>query len=267
MKRNWVAAACMIIGAVSMSPVGVHAQDAIPADWSEVQRVCTESGLNSKDVEEIILRCRKQGLTVMETHSMLSPVCEAGLTGLSTKPATEKIEEGLAKGVPPEAIKSAVAQRIGHLRCAKDITLATHPKLCIDEVIIPAAFAMESGVPERVVKSVMEAGRNKRTKEIRAAMEAGETLHLAGFSPEEIEPILEDCLNRNLRRVEFQRVVRYASQQRKRGMEAQRIRQSLWGNGGEGSQQRHQHREERGEGHRGGPGPGGPPHDGGHGQP
>ncbi len=267
MKGHWIAAAFMIIGTVSMSTVGVRAQDAIPEDWSEMQRICTESGLNSKDVEEILLRCRKQGLTIMETHSMLSPVCEAGLMGLATKPATEKIEEGLAKGVPPEAIKAAVAQRIGHLRSAVDITLTANPKLCTDEVIIPAALAMESGVPERLVKSVIEVAKNKRSKEIRAAMEAGETLHLAGFSPEEIEPILVDCLNRNLRRVEFQRVVRYASQQRKRGMEAQRIRQSLWGNGAEGSQQRLQQREERGEGHRGGPGHGGPPHDGDHGQP
>jgi hypothetical protein len=177
-----------------------------------------------------------------------------------------KLSEGLTKGVSPEVIATAAGQRFEYLKNARTIVETADPELRVDEVIVPAALAMESGLAERNVVLVVEAGRGRGAKDIRTVIEAGEALHLAGFSSEDIEPILEDCLNRNLRRHEIRRVVRYASQQRERGMETHRIRRSLWGTDAQGSQHQHRHQEQNGHGPGGGPGPGGPER-GGHGRP
>jgi hypothetical protein len=267
MRTILIATFATALGIMPLFPRAAYPQSIAPATWSDLRQMCRSAQLNSENTDEIIQRCQEQGVPVSEAHAMLSPGCEAAAKGLPAEPVMEKIREGLAKGIAPEPIASAARRRVGHLIEAAEIAESTDPKLRVDAVIVPAARAMESGLEPAVITSVMGTGRGGSAKELAAAFEACEALYLAGFSSDDTGRIVEDCLNRNLRRVELRRVVRYASQQRRRGMETLRIRQSLWGNGVEESQRQSRHKEQHGQGPQGGQGPGGPGHGGGHGNP
>jgi DNA-binding transcriptional MerR regulator len=252
----------LIAGVVALVHFGGHAQEVTPVDWSALLRVCTESGLGSAEVQEIIRRCRSQDFSVEEARTMLAHACAGSRAGLPSTPILSKIEEGLAKRVPAQALASAAEQRVLFLGRARDIAESSGVIVPDDEVVVAAALAMESGLEEAVIEAVFAAGRGKRPAEIGATIQAGESLRLEGFGPEDIGPILTDCLNRNLRRLEIRRVVRYALQQRARGMTPRAIRQSLWGNATSqpdaGARARSGAGQEGAPGH--GPGPGGPPH-------
>jgi hypothetical protein len=256
------------IGLVTLCHVGSHAQEKAPGDWSALLRYCSESGLGSAEVQETIRRCQSQGISLRDAHMMLTSACTASRAGLPPEPALMKIQEGLAKGVPPQTIVSAVEQRVEYLGRAREIAESLEGQLTGDDVIVSSALAMESGLEEEVVRAVLGVGRGKHPAELRAIIEAGEALHLEGFAAEDTESILTDCLNRNLRRLEIRRAVRYALQQRARGMSPHAIQQSLWGN--PASRSVAGARTRAGPGHgdapRHGPGPGGPP-DGRPGQP
>jgi hypothetical protein len=261
MRHSTLYRALAIIGFVTLCQAGGHAQEMAPADWSALLRYCSGAGLGSSDVEEIVRRCQSQGVSLREAHMMLASACTASRAGLPPEPALIKIEEGLAKRVPAETIVSAVERRVMYLLRAREVAESSEGKLSSDDVIVSAALAMESGLEEQVVQAVFAAGRGKRPAEIRAAIEAGEALHLEGFAAEDVEPLLTDCLNRNLRRLEIRRMVRYALQQRARGMAPHAIRQSLWGNPATqpdaGARTRAGAGQDDAPGH--GPGPGGPP--------
>jgi hypothetical protein len=230
MRQSTLHQALVVVGIVALCWAGAHAQDMPPADWAALLWYCNEADLGSSDVEQIAERCRSQGISPTEAHMMLAPACAASREGLPIDPALVKIEEGLAKRVPPQMIASAVERRVTYLLRAREIAQSSVGKPIGDDLIVSAGSAMESGLPEDVVRAVFAAGRGKRPAEIKTALEAGEALHLDGFAAEDVEPILVDCLNRNLRRLEIRRVVRYALQQRSRGMAPHAIRQSLWGN-------------------------------------
>jgi hypothetical protein len=262
MRTTMIAIFGAVMGLTLLLPLAAYPQKTVPTTWSELRQACRSAGIDSESTDEIIHRCQEQGVSVQEAHAMLSPGRHAATEGLPLKPVMDKIAEGLAKGIPPQVIAQAADQRVTHLASAAEIIESANPKLRVDDVIIPAARAMEIGVAPEVVSSVITAGHDRPARELAATLEACESLHLAGFGSDEIEPIAVDCMNRHLRRVEMRRVVRYATQQRTRGMETNRIRQSLWGNGVEEAQQQNRHREQRGQGPGEGQGPGGPGHGG-----
>jgi hypothetical protein len=260
MRQPALYRAVAVIGFVTLCLSGGHAQETAPADWSALLGYCRGSGLESAEVGEIVRRCQSQGISLGDAHMMLGSVCTASRAGLPPAPALMKIEEGLAKRVPPQAIVSAVKRRVMYLGRARQIAESWKAASSGDGVIVSAALAMESGLEEEVVQAVFAAGRGKRPAEISAAIEAVEALHLEGFEADDVRPILTDCLTRNLRRLEIRRVVRYALQQRARGMSPHAIRQSLWGNAATqpdaGARTRAGAGQDDAPGY--GPGPGGP---------
>ncbi|MBN1424140.1 hypothetical protein JXA88_06255 [Candidatus Fermentibacteria bacterium] len=239
--------------------VSTSAGDTVPTDWPALQSLCEEAGLDATPVREIFRHCQRERIGIGDAHAMLGWAIEASREELPARPVMAKIVEGLGKGVPPEDIAEVSRQRVRHLYRAREIIRAADGRLAVEPVIVAGAQAMESGVSEDAVRVVVEAGRDSRAGDLQALLEAGEELYLAGFGSEDIPPMLIDCLQRRLNRVELRRAVRYACQQRQRGMEPRRIRQALWG-GEQGSQQQHQNREHNGQGGGIGPGPGGPRH-------
>ncbi len=230
MKQLCLCQVLATIGVLALGYVGGHAQEAPPADWSALLRDCTGSGLESAEVQETIRRCRSQGISLEEARMMLAHACATSRAGLPSSPVLNKIDEGIAKRVPPQTIVSAVERRVEYLGRARQMAESSGAALGDDEVIVASALAMESGLEEAVIEAVFAAGRDSRPAEIKTIVQAGETLRLEGFGAEDIGPILTDCLNRNLRRLEIRRLVRYALQQMARGMAPHAIRQSLWGN-------------------------------------
>lgn len=260
MRQPTLYRALVIVGFVTLWHAWGHAQETAPADWSALLEYCRGSGLESSEVQEIVRRCQSQGVSLGEAHLMLTVACAASQAGLPTEPVLVKIEEGLTKRVPPQTIVAAVEQRVTYLGRAREIVESSTGELRADDLVVSAALALESGLQEDVVQTVLAAGRGKRPAEIRAAIEAGEALHLEGFAADDVETILTDCLNRNLRHLEIRRVVRYALQQRARGMSPHAIRQSLWGNSSTqpdaGARSRAGAGQDDAPGY--GPGPGGP---------
>jgi len=251
----------LLLGVAIMAHPGVAKTD--PGIWAALQRTCAEEGLDAKLVKEIVARCEKQGIDVQDAHAMLMPALDAAKSDLPRKPILEKIAEGLAKSVPPATIAEVAHQRVRYLHSCRDMLQSIGEKLVTEATISAAAQALESGLDGDGLRSIVEAARDLPTDDLTALLEAGEALYLAGFGSDEIQPILADCVARRLNRVELKRAIRYASQQKQRGMETGRIRQALWG--GDGAAQQNRHREQHGEGGGTGPGMGGPHH--GHGRP
>ena len=234
-----------------------------PTTWDALEEECRETGIDPKLTKDLIGRCREAGVDLEGTCLMLAHAQEAAGDGLPCQPIMEKIAEGVGKGIPPATIAEVARQRVRLLRTAREMVRGTEDERAADVAVVAAAQAMESGLEEDAARSVIEAGRNERPHDLAALLEAGEALYLAGFASDEIPPIITDCLNRRLNRVELRRAVRYAAQQKQRGMETGKIRQALWG--GEGSAPQNRHREQSGQGGAAGPGAGGPHH--GHGRP
>lgn len=245
-------------------PVHPVAGQTIPETWAALQRDCMEASAESKLVKDIISRCREKGIGIGDAHAMLASAVEAAGAGLPCRPVLAKIAEGLAKGVPPTTIAEVAQQRVRYLQNARVMLQSVHEKLVAEATIAAAAQAMESGLDADATRTIAEVGRDARPDELAALLEAAESLQLAGFDSDEIPPIVADCLNRRLNRVELKRAIRYSSQQKQRGMETGRIREALWG-GEQGPAQQNRNREQNGQGSGAGSGPGGPHH--GHGRP
>jgi len=187
---------------------------------------------------------------------MLVPVFETCREGLPLDYPVSKLEEGLAKGVSSDRISSAVKTRLEYMLISREMAESIGEKMTSDAVIVASARAMESGIHKNDIRTVLEEGKTRETREVTYLLEAGENLRLSGFESEELTPMLVDCMKRNLRRLEIRRLVRYATQQRKRGMDAGTIRESIWGNGGNGATERYRKEGDSGNGDGFGPGPG-----------
>ena len=226
------------------------AEDPATGDWADLARTCAQAGLDTRDTERIMERCRELEFSPQSVRAMLTPACNAALAGMTVSAVLAKIEEGLGKNAPPSAIAEAARNRFRHMEQARTMTQKHRDisKRGEQEVVCAVALARESGVSDAVLEEVLDKGRRRRAAEMRAVVEAGETLALRGFGLEANRTMMVDCLERNLRRTEIVRTVRYAVQRHGAGMEPRAIRKGLWGGdaagtdrGGSRSRQARQH--------------------------
>ncbi len=178
-------------------------------------------------------RLRQRNFTPEQARQTLDGLAEAQRQGLPVSALSLRMEEGLAKNIEPALLLTALQDRLHVMTQARDLLQASHYDVSTDspcgELLLATGLAIESGVPAEALSTVLQRGNGQSSLRIQSIVEAGESLHLAGMDPETTQALMNDCLDRDLRRMEVLRAVRYSIQQHRGGMNGDHIRRSLWG--------------------------------------
>lgn len=180
-----------------------------------------------------IPRLRQRGFTPEQASQTLSCLAEARRQGMPDTVLALRLEEGLAKNVDPQVLLAGLQVRLRTMVQAHDmVQAATYdmvPGSPGEDLLVATGLALESGVSAEDLAAVLRRGNGQSARRIQSVVEAGETLHLAGIDPATTRILMNDCLDRDLRRMEVLRAVHYIVQQHRGGMDGDRIRRSLWG--------------------------------------
>lgn len=156
---------------------------------------------------------------------------EARDGGYATEFLQQRVDEGKAKGVDTAGLAVAVQERWQLLREARRMVEAAGFPVAARmarELEVSIALALESGLSAQALERVVGKTGGNYTGRVQAAVEAGETMHLAGLDDETVLGIMEDCIDRNLRRPEVIRVTHHVLQQIRAGQAGPEIRRGLW---------------------------------------
>ncbi len=179
------------------------------------------------------LRLRQQGFTPDQARQTLACLTDAQHQGLPLPALTSRLEEGLAKKADPQAVMAAVQTRLRVMTQARTLLQTAQydstPDIPRNELLTATGLALESGVPTDDLASTLQRGKGQNALRLKSIIEAGESLRLAGVDRATTQSLMNDCLERNLRRMEVIRAVHYSIQQHRGGMNGENIRRSLWG--------------------------------------
>lgn len=214
---------------------GVVSGSAEPSASKEWKALCGENiqlGLDAERVNQMVGLCRRRGLSTGDTEKLLAPVLAASEESLPAECVFIKVEEGLAKQVDADRIVAAAEARLECLRKARKL-LASNPSGrggagSPPHLITRICIVLESGLPEEVLQEVFNRPGGPRYGRLVHVLEAGETLQLAGLDPQNTQQIMNDCLDRNLNRMEILRAVDYVLSEQRNGRGFKAIHADLW---------------------------------------
>jgi hypothetical protein len=221
-----IVASLLLCGAAGAGPDGAN-----PCSWKTLEGQKRRMGLPEERVGTMLEQCRRNGLSAGEADTLLAPVCMARDEALSAEFVFTKIEEGLAKKVAVDRVAAAAELRLDYLRRATELVAAQgrgHGRGGGQRLVVNTATALESGLPEEVLKELFSRRGGLRPGRMAHVLEAGETLQLAGLEAGATQQIMNDCLDRELNREEILRVVDYVLSERHAGRDFKAIHGNLW---------------------------------------
>lgn len=178
-------------------------------------------------------RLQQRGFTPEQIDQTLACLADARRQGVPAAALTLRLEEGLAKNVEPARLLATLQTRARTMFQARALVQAANYDLVPggpgDDLLVATGLALESGVPATDLSGVLQRGDGRFAMRMASIVEAGESLHLAGVDVATTRALMNDCLDRDLRRMEVLRAVRYTIQQHRGGMDGDDIRRSLWG--------------------------------------
>jgi len=210
---------------------GARENCAHSCNWKTLEGQKQHLGLSEERVGAMIEQCRRSGLSAEEADALLAPVYAARDESLPVGAVFAKIEEGLAKKVAVDRVTAAAELRLDYLRHATRLVAVLG---CGKEhgedrrLVARTAMALESGLPEEVLKEVFSRHSGHRYGRLVHVLEAGETLQLAGLRAKNTQQIMMDCMDRDLNRMEILRAVDYVLVEKQKGRDFQAIRADLW---------------------------------------
>jgi len=208
---------------------------ALRAAWAPVIEEGRQQGVDQIAWEHTATHLAGAGFTPADGSEVLGPALQAAQEGLPAEAVLSKVDEGVLKGVPTADLLQAAEKRLGALRQARGLLQESGFPDGEEQgrgLLVATALALESGVPEPTLTSALDRGKGTPPGQMKAVVEAGEALYLEGLAPEAVQALMADCLDRQLRRPEMLRVVRFARDQHGRGLDGTSIRATLWGGAG-----------------------------------
>lgn len=109
------------------------------------------AGIRHSEAVKINDACREAGFTTAEIQRMFNLMVKAKLAGLPHGDLINKLNEGLAKGAPPEAVSLVLQRRAQALRRAKSL---------VDTLLVEGWAAADYTVAVQLVGDVLEGGVN-----------------------------------------------------------------------------------------------------------
>lgn len=182
--------------------------------WQSLCRQAEQRGCRREQVEPILRNCSQRHFSTEQADRILNPVYTAMDEGLPVNCLYERIDEGLAKQVDVARIEAALNKRLDSLRTARSLLEelgdgrggsgpTSGPPMLLENM----ALALESGLPAETIRSVFLGQKRLRYGRMAHVIEAGESLHLAGFQADQVQEVMDDFVTRNLNRHEMMRVV------------------------------------------------------------
>ena len=182
---------------------------------------------------DLASRLENGGLAPERARQLAGSVTAAERAGLPVAAVVSRIDEGLAKQVPADAMERAIQTRLDALKAAQGLLAgAGYADLTMEPVrqlLSATAMATESGVPADDLRAVLARAEGRAAMRMTSIVGAGESLRLAGFSPPATRALMSDCIDRNLGRMEILRAVNHCIQQKRAGRSDDEIRATLWG--------------------------------------
>lgn len=221
-----VVASLLLCGAA-----GAKQDGATSCNWKTLEGQRHSLGLSEERVGTMLEQCRRSGLSAEEADALLAPVCAARDEALPAESVFAKVEEGLAKKVAVDQVVAAAELRLDYLRRATRLVAVQGrgEGHAVDQrLVVWTAMALESGLPEEVLQEVFSRNGGRRYGRLVHVLEAGETLQLAGLDPQNTQQIMNDCLDRNLNRMEILRAVDYVLSEQRNGRGFKAIHADLW---------------------------------------
>ncbi len=199
-------------------------------DWKALREKNIKQGLDAERVDSALSQCRKKGMTVHEADAFLCPVYTAGSESLPPECVFIKIEEGLAKQVDPARVTVAAEARLDCIRRASRIVQSAHSGRGGEHshLVQHTCMALESGLPEEVLEELFNRPESFRYGRMIHVVEAGETLQLAGLSWQDVQHVMNDCLDRDLNRMEIFRAIDFILAEHRKGRDFTAIHAELW---------------------------------------
>jgi hypothetical protein len=178
-------------------------------------------------------RLRQRGFSAEQADRAVACLAEGRRQGIPAAVLSRRLDEGLAKNVEPSRLLDALQSRLDTMVRARAMLLDARydpaSGSACEGLLAATGLALESGVPAEDLAAILGRGNGQSAARIQGVVEAGETLRLAGIDSATARQLMDDCLDRDLRRMEMLRAVRFAVQQHRGGMEGGQIRKSLWG--------------------------------------
>ncbi len=197
--------------------------------WKALCGKNAQLGLDEDRLAQMLGQCHEKGLSVREADALLRPIHTAHDESLPVECIFIKIEEGLAKQVDAARITAAAESRLDCLRKARALIARQNSgRGGPPHLITRICLALESGVPEEVLEDLFKRHGGYRYGRFIQVVEAAETLQLAGLDPGDTQQVLNDCLDRGLRRQEILRVVDYVIAEHRKGIDFKSIHAGLW---------------------------------------
>lgn len=221
----------IFVAACLLSSVAWAAQEAGPvSDWTTLRAKNLQCGFSEVRVEQTLALCKRSGLSATEADALLGPAYAARDESLPSECILLRVEEGLAKQVPWAAVQAAALQRLDCMRKANVLVTPIRAGRGNEHehLIMHTCMALESGLPEQVLSELFNRPGRLRYGRLIHVVEAGETLQLAGLDPEQTSLLMNDCLDRNLNRVEVFRMVDFVVAEHRAGKDFETIHKSLW---------------------------------------
>jgi len=211
--------------AQTTNPAGV-------GDWISLIREAEGDGVPAAWTESFQKRCMASAITVLQAAPILAPVRQAARQGLPQKPIQDKVDEGLAKNVKPEALASAAQTRLE--RTGQAAALASRAGYTKDSegcnrVTLATALALDAGLSKAELKPILDRGGGRRAGIIESVLGTGEALVRAGYRIEAAQAVMRDCLDHDLRRSEILRLIRVIEQNSHPTSSIPELRRALWG--------------------------------------
>jgi hypothetical protein len=206
-------------------------QAATPSkDWNALREKTITLGLAAERVDKTLEQCRRKGMSLSDTETLLRPVYTANDELLPADYVFLKIEEGLAKQVDAGQVAVAAEFRLTCLRQAVRLVSSSRPARGggAQHLIMHTCMALESGLPAEVFQNIFSRPGGVRYGRMIHVVEAGEVLHLAGLMPSNIQQIMNDCLDRDLDGDATLRVVDVVLTGRREGKSFESIHAALW---------------------------------------
>ncbi|MEN7973738.1 MAG: hypothetical protein ABFR47_07885 [Verrucomicrobiota bacterium] len=207
-------------------------QDCAPScNWETLEGQRHRLGLSEERVGAMLEQCRKSGLSAEGADALLASLYSARDENLPVGAVLAKIEEGLAKKVAVDRVVAAAELRLDYLRRANRLVavLDRGEEHGGDRrLVVRAAMALESGLPEDVLKEVFNRHSGHRYGRLIHVLEAGEALQLAGMDAKDTQQIMLDCIDLDLNRMEILRAVDHILVEQRDGRDFKAIYAELW---------------------------------------
>lgn len=189
------------------------------------------AGIQDPYLRSLLAKMAASKMAPAEAREILAPLIRDGRSGLNLRYVLLRLDEGLLKKFPMEELKKiTLASRTAFLEAGLMLARSGYepPAETYPALLDATAFAIESGFSPASLNAVLNAGKDRKPRQITEVLELGETLFYAGLENEALLSLMQRCLVKNLDVQQMERVTDHVRESLLKGENHQIIIDTLW---------------------------------------